>query len=72
MQELKPGTKVLVENTLQKERKGGKWSDLYTGPFIIQESLGKGVYTLKTMDGKVRKTKYNVKRLKASAHAHVY
>ncbi len=64
MQELKPGTKVLVENTQQKERKGAKWEDLYTGPYIIHESLGKGVYTLKTMDGTVRKTKFNIKRLK--------
>lgn len=64
IQELKPGTKVLVENTLQKERKGGKWEDLYKGPFIVRESLGKGVYTLKTMDGTAKKTKYNIKRLK--------
>ena len=40
IQELKPGTKVLVENTKQKERKG---EDLYIGSFIIHEVLGKGV-----------------------------
>ena len=53
-----------MKNTAQKERKGGKWEDLYRGPLIVHESLGKGVYTLKTMDGVVRKTKYNMKRLK--------
>ena len=64
LQELKPGTKVLVENTLQKERKGGKWEDLYKGPYIIHESLGKGVYTLKKMCGDVLKSKHNINRLK--------
>lgn len=54
---------IFVENTLHKERKGGKWEDLYKGPFIIHESLGKGVYTLKKLDGTVRKTKHNIQRL---------
>ena len=54
----------MVENTQQKNRKGGKLDDKYKGPYIIHQSLGKGVYTLKTMDGKVHKTKYNIKRLK--------
>ena len=65
IQELKPGTKVLVENTKQKERNG---EDLYIGSFIIHEVLGKGVYTLKTTDGIVRKTKFNIKRLKVVAN----
>ena len=34
-------------------------------PFIIHEVLGKGVYTPKTIDGIVRKTKFNnIKRRK--------
>ena len=57
----------MVENTYQKNRKGGKLDDKYRGPYIIHQSLGKGVYILKTMDGKVNKTKYNIKRLKVAA-----
>ena len=60
VQELKSGTKVLVENTQQKERRGGKFDDKYKGPHKIDKSLGKGVYTLTNMDGKVLKTKHNV------------
>ena len=63
-QELLSGTKVLVENTKQKERKGGKLDNKYTGPYIIHNTDGKGVYTLKTLDGKVLKNKCNMKRLK--------
>ena len=66
MQELKTGTKVLVENTYQKQRKGGKWEDLYKGPYVIHTSLGKGVYTLKKMDGTVLKSKHNINRLKVT------
>lgn len=66
LQELKPGTKVLVENTYQKQRKGGKWEDLYKGPYVIHNSLGKGVYTLKKMDGTVLKSKHNINRLKVT------
>ena len=56
--------KVLVENTKQKERKGGTLEHKYKGPYIIHESLGKGVYTLKAMDGNILKTKHNISRLK--------
>ncbi|XP_064407174.1 circumsporozoite protein-like [Halichondria panicea] len=64
-EELQPGIKVLVENTQQKERKGGKLENKYSGPYIIKTSDGKGVYTLKDLDGKVLKKKCNIKRLKA-------
>ena len=58
-----------MENTQQKNRKGGKLDEKYKGPYIIHQSLGKGVYTLKTMDGKVLKTKHNVQRLKVTSLA---
>ena len=67
-QELEPGTKVMLENTCQKERKGGKLEDAYMGPYVIHSSVGKGVYTLRTMKGKVLKKKCNVKRLKVYIH----
>lgn len=63
-QTLEPGTKVLVENTAQKERKGGKFEPKYTGPYTVFKSLGKGVYTLKSMEGKILKSKINITRLK--------
>ena len=63
---LKTGTKVLVENTSQKDRKGGKWDCRYKGPYIIQESLGKGIYSLKKIDGTVLKNKFNINRLKVT------
>ena len=56
--------KVLLEDTHQKERKGGKLEDKYKGPYEIHKSLGKGVYELKNIGGKVLKTKHNIARLK--------
>ena len=64
MQELQPGTSVLVENTYQKERKGGKLEDKYKGPYKIHKALGKGVYELINADGKILKSKHNIARLK--------
>ena len=65
LQELQPGTKVLVENTYQNwERKGEKLEDKYKDPYEIHKSLGRGVYELKNMDGKVLKTKHNIAHLK--------
>ena len=58
-----------MENTAQKERKGGKFEAKFSGPYTIYQSFGKGVYMLKNMDGKVLKTKYNIKRLKVNNYA---
>ncbi len=52
---------MLVENTQQKERKGGKFEKKYGGPYVIHTSDGKGVYSL---SGQILKKKYNIKRLK--------
>ena len=40
------GSKVLLENTAQKQRKGGKMNPLWLGPYIISKDLGKGLYEL--------------------------
>ena len=55
---------VLVENSQQKERKGGKLTDRWLGPYTINRNLGKGVYELKSSSGKLLKKKYNIARLK--------
>ena len=49
------GTEVLLENTKQKQRKGGKLDPMWTGPFVISSDLGKGLYELENMEGKVLK-----------------
>ena len=45
--ELSIGTKVMVENSAQKGRKGGKLQEVFRGNYTIAESLGKGLYKLK-------------------------
>ena len=52
---LKVGDKVLKENSKNKSRKGGKLDNPWTGPFYIQEVLGKGRYRLKTESGEILK-----------------
>ena len=52
--ELDVGTKVLLENTAQQQRKGGKMEPL---------CLGKGIYGLKNMKGEVLKKKANIAQL---------
>ena len=42
---------MLIENSAQKERKGGKLEDAFLGPYIIHESLGKGLYKVKNKSG---------------------
>ena len=62
--ELQEGSEVLLENTAQKQRKGGKIDHLWLGPYTISRSLGKGVYELTNHSGQVIKSKVNVTRLK--------
>ena len=54
----------MVENTAQKERKGGKLDHLFKGTYCIEESLGKGLYMLRNKQGSVLKKKFNISRLK--------
>lgn len=37
------GSKVLLENTAQKQRKGGKMSPLWLGPYIISREGFRGI-----------------------------
>ena len=63
-QVLPEGTEVLLENTYQKQRKGGKMDPLWLGPYTIHRNLGKGLYELKNKEGKLVKKKANINRLK--------
>ena len=47
--ELPEGSLMLLENTAQKQRKGGKLCPAWLGPYTISRNLGKGVYELKKM-----------------------
>ncbi len=58
------GTRVLLENSKQKQRKGGKLEPLWLGPYNISKYIGKGLYELSTQAGKVLKVKANIARLK--------
>ena len=59
--ELEIGTKVLLENTAQQQRKGGKKEPL--SPCTISRCLSKGIYKLKNMKGEVLNKKANMVRL---------
>ena len=61
--ELAVGTQILLENTTQKQRKGGKLEPAWLGPYTINGSIGKGVYEL-CKDGNILKKKVNIARLK--------
>ena len=61
--ELSIGIKVMVENSAQKGRKGGKLQEIFRGNYTIAESLGKGLYKLKNEDGKILQKKFNINRL---------
>ena len=63
-QVLQVGTEVLLENTKQKQRKGGKMEPLWLGPYTIKRDLGKGLYELSNTSGTVLKKKANINRLK--------
>lgn len=54
---------MLLENTAQQQRKGGKMEPLRLGPYMINRCLGKGIYKLKNMKGEVLKKKANIARL---------
>ena len=62
--ELPVGTEVMVENTAQLQRKGGKLDDVFRGVYVIHESLGKGLYTLRNQQGDILRKKVNIARLK--------
>ena len=61
---LKVGTVVMLENTMQKQRKGGKLEPLWLGPYTIHRDFGKGLYELSNQAGTVLKKKANIAQLK--------
>jgi len=63
-EEIAEGTQVLLENTAQKQRKGGKLKPAWLGPYVIHWCIRKGLYEL-SRDGKVIRKKANISRLKA-------
>ena len=58
------GMEVLVENTADKQRKGGKLNPAWLGPYVINKEIGKGVYELRNKKGDIVRNKVNVNRLK--------
>ncbi len=58
------GSQVLLENSLQKQHKGGKLEPVWLGPYLISRDVGKGLYELTNKSGKVLKKKANISRLR--------
>ena len=48
------GMEVLVENTADKQRKGGKLNPAWLGPYVINKEIGKGVYELRNKKGDIK------------------
>ena len=57
------GSQVLLENTAQKNRKGGKLEPAWLGPYTVNKYVGKGLYEL-SRKGSVLKKKAIIVRLK--------
>ena len=56
---------VLLRNSAQDERKGGKLQQCWLGPYVIAEFVGKGVYKITNpKTGRTLKKGVNVCRLK--------
>ena len=64
LEELPVGTEVMIENTAQLQRKGGKLDNIFKGIYFIHESLGKGLYSVKNQQGTILQKKVNISRLK--------
>ncbi len=58
------GSQVLLENSMQKQCKGGKLEPVWLGPYLISRDVGKGLYELTNKSGKVLKKKANISRLR--------
>ena len=50
------GMEVLVENTADKQRKGGKLNPAWLGPYVINKEIGEGVYELRNKKGDIQWT----------------
>ena len=58
------GDAVLLENQMNKNRKGGKRAERYSGLYTIEEISKAGNCTLKHVEGSVKKTKHPLAHLK--------
>ena len=58
------GSKVLLQNVKRQDRKGGKFTFKWIGPYIIQSISKTGVCALSNQKGVTLKKKYNVSLLK--------
>ena len=56
--------KVLLKDAAKEKQWSGKLQPKWKGPYYIHDILGKGTYKLRTMEGQVLKTPYNIKLLK--------
>lgn len=63
-EELAIGAEVLLENTADKQRKGGNLNPNWFGPYNISKNNGKGVYQLGNKAGDTMRKKVNINRLK--------
>ena len=61
---LEIGDKVLLYNATKEKQWSEKLEPKWKGPYYIHQILLNGAYKLRTLDGKVLKTLYNVKLLK--------
>lgn len=61
---LKEGDDVLMKNMRRKDRKGGKFSDQWLGPYTIHILQCNGTVTLKTKKGSILLRKANISNLK--------
>ena len=55
---------VLLKNNKRFDRKGGKFSQKWLGPYTVMNISDKGVATLKSASGVILKNKYNIVQLK--------
>jgi len=58
------GDKVLLKDAAKEKQYSGKLSQKWKGPFYIHDTFNNGAYKLRTLEGKVLKSPYNIKHLK--------
>ena len=64
--DIKIGDEVFARNNKRNDRKGGKFSFKWMGPYIVTDVTKSGLATLKNKEGELLKTKYNKIQLKTS------
>ena len=58
------GSKVFLQNLKRQDRKGGRFSYKWIGPYTLESISTKGLSELKNSKGVTLKTKYNVSLIK--------